>query len=110
MASDSDFPARDFDMFEVSNKLNLLFHNADAVVQRAGFSKTPEERLSINPQCFVDCFDSYSEAENSLCDFVRDLDTSNMKAMTAARDLFFAFTKIKNDGSEIFNFPQKEQT
>jgi hypothetical protein len=90
-----------FDMFDVSRKLNHLFDHADAVLQRAGFFKTIDERLDMLGN-FVDRYPMYRDAEIALCNFVEQLDISNV---SIARNATLDFLHIQNDGSSIFQIP-----
>jgi hypothetical protein len=96
----SDIKLRSFDIFNVTDKLNLLFHNTDAVLQRAGFSVAAKDRKL--PDYFVDKYDSYEKAVDELCRFVEQLNTSNIEK---ARHDLLIFLHIKNDGSDIFSIP-----
>lgn len=83
------------------NKLKCLFFNPDAVLQRAGFCKSLDERKSI-PGNFVDLCSSHSDAEERFDNFMKSI---NLKDVADTRARVLGFLKVHDNGDDIFRCP-----
>lgn len=97
----SDIPFQGGDIIKVQAKLALLFHNPDAVLQKAGFFKTFEQRQFIS-NSFVEKCGGNEAAMLDLQIFIERLDLS---ALGNANEKLLKHLCIKNDGSAIFKLP-----
>lgn len=93
------------------SKLSALFGNPDAVLQRAGFYLTPEERSVKCPKGFVSSVaasvsDQQEMAIKLLSGFLAELDTSDPYK---ARNELLNFLNIQGDSSQIFSLPNSAQ-
>ena len=94
-------------MPEMTEKLNTLFHNPDAVLQHAGFKKTPGERNAMGG-CYVSTMQvseesQHEEALKNPRVFCRNLDVRDREV---ARDSLLEKFHITNDGTHIFDLPK----
>jgi len=91
-------------------KLNLLFNNADAVLQRAGFYKAPCEGARES-DCYVnlahpDPGAQHRVAVEKLKTFLEKLDVSDINN---AREEVLNHIGVTNDGSHIFDIPSHKR-
>ena len=86
---------------DTHHKLCHLFLNPDAILQRAGFFKSLDERKSI-PGNFVDSCSSHSDAEERFDNFMKSI---KLEDVADTRTKVLGFLKVHDNEDDIFRCP-----